>query len=401
MNGYGTPGEYRKKRIPPGWSTWATDWTPGPVRRFYGYRLNVNGKIRGPFGKVRHEARRNKDRRNCPAAGLACDYHTDQITTRALGVIATKRRQPLYLQIDFQAPHGSPRALAEPAVRHLGSASRTRLPRPPGFNEMKIGDKPAALQLRSRRLKRSDIARLRIRWQRELESLRAVDESVGRIIRGLRRNGRLRKTWIFFLSDNGSFFGQHRYHRSKFLAYEPSANVPLLVRGPGAKRGRRSPAIVSNVDLAPTIASLAGARLLLPTDGRSIRPLFRAPSRIGSRAILIEYFPRRSKALHRHLTDEGGQAPAGSDGSVSALAPAVNYTALRAGRYKYIRYESGGRELYDLRLDRGEQSNRVRWPAYRNVVRIMERQLRWRRFCAGKACRKPAGRLPGPKPNRR
>ena len=399
VNGYGNPAGYDDPKVPPGWSYWATDWTPGKARRFYGYDLNVNGRIVGPIGPFRYEAQSKKDRRSCPAGGLNCKYHTDQITTRALRVIRSAPRRPLYVQIDYEAPHGvaDGNGSSEPASRHIGSAVRTRLPRPPGFNEVDISDKPLRLRRGARRLNREEIAYVADRWRGELESLRAVDESVGRVVRTLRRTGRLRNTYIFFVGDNGAFFGEHRYAQSKFLAYEPSTNVPLVVRGPGVRRNRISGGIVSNVDIAPTIADLARVRLLLPSDGRSIRRLLRFPRRLGRRAVILESFRLPSPELYRHFEENGIDVPGDPGASASAVVPALNYSAVRAGRYKYIEYEAGGRELYDLKLDPGEVSNRVHWRGYRRVREKLERQLAWRKFCAGATCRKGTGRIPLPK----
>lgn len=403
VNEYGNESGYADPATPPGWTNWATDWTPGPVRRFYGYKLNVNGKIEGPFGRANYQSRQHKDPVRCPAGGLKCNYHTDQIATRAIREIRTRTNRPLYMQVDFEAPHGAPEegGAAEPASRHIGTASRTKLPRPPGFNEVDIRDKPRALRAGSRRLSPVQVEAVRQKWIEELETLRSVDQSVGRIIRNLAATGRLANTFVFFISDNGAFFGEHRYAASKFLAYEPATNLPLLVRGPGVKKGRKSGAIVSNVDLAPTFARLAGARLLLPPDGRSIKPLFRHPRRVGRRAVVIESYRLPSRALYSHLEAEGVDVPDDLGASSSAVVPAVNYTALRAGRYKYIQYEGGGRELYDLKLDPGEVSNRIHWKGYRRVVRIFERQIKWRRFCSGRTCRRGTGKLPVPVIKRR
>lgn len=398
-NEYGNEAGYDDPEVPPGWNTWASDWTPGPVRRFYGYRLNVNGTIRGPFGRVHYQAWRNKDSRRCPSGGLSCNYHTDQVTTRALRTIRHAPARPFYIEIDYQAPHGAPGegGASEPASRHIGSAARTPLPRPPGFNEADIADKPETLRAGARRLTRDEIAAIRERWQHELETLRSVDESVERVMRTLRRSGRLGNTYVFFLSDNGAFFGEHRYISSKFLAYEPSTNLPLLVRGPGVRRNRFSPAIVSNVDLAPTFAGIAGVKPLTPPDGRSMKPLFRFPLKVGRRAVVLESYRLPSRALYRHLQQEGIRTPNDLQASASARVPAVNYSALRAGRYKYIQYEGGGRELYDLKLDPYEVSNRAHWPAYRKVAGILRNQLKWRRFCGGIVCRRGTGPLPSPK----
>lgn len=403
VNGYGSPRGIDDRPVPPGWSTWATDWTPGPVRRFYGYQLNVDGRIEGPFGKVRYGPWRNKDSPRCPSLGLRCDYHTDQITTRAVREIRNSpRNRRIYVQVDYQAPHGAPgNATTEPARRHIGSARRTPLPRPPSFNERNVRDKPPKIRRGSRRLDEGEVDRLGRRWKRELESLRSVDESVGRIIRTLRRTGRLSSTYVFFLSDNGAFFGEHRYANSKFLAYEPSANVPLLVRGPGIPRGSRSGTIVANVDVAPTVADLAGARLMLRPDGRTFRPQLKHPRRVGRRAVVIESYRLPSRALYAHLESKGIETPDDLRAHVSATVPAVNFAAIRAGRYKYVEYEGGGRELYDLRRDPDEMVNRVGWPAYGGAVRKLARQMEWRRFCEGATCRRGTGRIPAPTPHLR
>ena len=398
LNGYGSRNGISDRTVPPGWSAWASDWTPGPVRRFYGYKLNVNGRVKGPFGKAGYRAWRNKDSRRCPALGLRCDYHTDQITTRAVRDIRRAPKGPIYIQVDYQAPHGAAGhgSGTEPASRHIGSARRTPLPRPPGFNEPGIRDKPPRLRRGGRRLGAADIQRLTRRWRHEIESLRSVDESVGRIVRTLREEGRLSRAFIFFMSDNGAFFGEHRYGQSKFLAYEPSANVPLLVRGPGVKRNRKSGAIVANVDLAPTIADLAGVKLRLKPDGRTFRDTLRFPRKAGRRAVVLESYRLPSRALYNHLESKGIMVPDDLGAEASAAVPAVNYSGLRAGRYKYINYEGPGRELYDLRVDPFEQVNRIHSPAYRQVVRFFDRQLELRRFCSAGACSRGTGKIPLP-----
>jgi hypothetical protein len=314
-------------------------------------------------------------------------------------VIRHAPKRPLYVQIDYEAPHGvaDGDGHSEPASRHIGSADGTPLPKPPGFNEFDISDKPPQLRAGATRLTRRQILAIRERWQNELESLRAVDESVERVIRTLRVTGRLPNTYVFFIGDNGAFFGEHRYAGSKFLAYEASANVPMMVRGPGVARDQRSGAIVSNVDLAPTFADLAGTQLLIPPDGRSMKRLFHEPKKVGRRAVILESYRLPSRGLYAHLRNEGVETPDDLDASSSAVVPALNYTAIRAGRYKYVQYERGGRELYDLRLDPYEVSNRIHWAGYRKVVRTFERQMKWRRFCSGRTCRKGAGRLPLPK----
>ncbi len=403
-NNYGKEAGYDRTEVPPGWDTWATDWTREGVRRFYGYSLNVNGKILGPYGKARFNKYRRKDPKGCPSTKgeLICNYHTDQISSRAIREIKRAEPGPIYLQVDYQAPHDGPPGTSdpEPARRHIGSANRTPLPEPPGFNERNIRDKPKILRAGNSRLSGDQIKGITERYRRQLESLRSVDEGIGRIIGMLKKTKRLSKTYIFFVSDNGYFLGEHRFGKSKFLAHEPSSNTPLLVRGPKADRGKISRAIVGNVDLAPTIADLARTELTLPPDGRSFADVLERPGKTGRRSVILESYMKPSEELMEHLRETGKAKAFRPRGGavISGTVPYVNYTALRAGRYKYIKYEGGGRELYDLREDPYELSNVVGSHRYRRVFERMDAELDRRQFCAAAECRKGVKKLPRPEP---
>ena len=110
---------------------------------------------------------------------------------------------------------------------------------------------------------------------RALGSLLAVDEAVARIIGELRSAGELDETYLFFTSDNGYLQGEHRVRLGKMLPYDPSTQVPLLVRGPGLPRNRRTKALVGNIALAPSILQAARARPPRRLDGRSVLPFAR------------------------------------------------------------------------------------------------------------------------------
>ncbi len=398
INHYGNKTGYNKTAVPPGWDKWATAWTPGKVNRYYGYRLNVNGKIKGPFGSPNYARNANKDPIGCPSVKLDCNYSTDVLTTRAVRTIRQAKKGPMYMQVDYEAPHdgssGSTRA--EPARRYIGTAAASKLPKPPGFNERNIDDKPAVLRNRNAQLSQRKVAGIEKRYRAQLESLRAMDDGVGRIVKALKDTRRLGNTYVMVFSDHGYFLGEHRFGKSKFLPHEPSSSVNLLVRGPGVKKDSTSSAIVGNVDMAPTIADLAGAKLGLKPDGRSFANVLKRPGKARSRSVILESYLRPSEALNQHL---GSRGAAGA--TVSGAVPYVNYTGLRAGRYKYIAYEPGGHELYDMKADPFELSNKVKSKRYRRVVKVMDRELTARQFCAGIECRKGVRNLPKPKPRPR
>ena len=70
-------------------------------------------------------------------------------------------------------------------------------------------------------------------------------------------------TVLIYMADNG-YYAASRGFAGKWSHYEESQRVPLIIFDPRAKkeaRGKREKRIALNVDIAPTIVALAGARM--------------------------------------------------------------------------------------------------------------------------------------------
>ncbi len=380
MNTYGEPDGYPTEVVPPGWDVWQADASDDSTREYYGYWLNLDGAVDGPFGPPDYGPDTVKDPVGCPDLGLAsCAYHTDAITTRAIEAIgATPADQPFLAHLGFHAPHGDSRPPAgpEPAVRHYGSASRTPQPTPPAFSERDVSDKPSWVRTLPRLSKGGALA---ASYRKTAEALRSVDESVARVVGALEQSGRLDSTYVFFFSDNGYFLGEHRITRGKGYPYQPAVQVPMVVRGPGIPRGRRSSELVANQDLAPTILSLAGVSPGRPVDGRPMTRFWERPGVRSRRPILLQGF---------------------TDLSLGTLPPRTGsfFTGVRVGPYKYLRYRNGSRELYDLARDPAELENRIRDRRYREIRSYMAGLLAGYQDCRADECRVPASRWPGVAP---
>ena len=100
-------------------------------------------------------------------------------------------------------------------------------------------------------------------YRDKLESMMAVDDLVGSVVAALPPD-----TIIFYVSDNGFLFGEHRLWR-KGYPHENSIRVPMFVVGPWASRS--TGAFVTMNDLAPTIAEIADVQF--DNDGMSLIPL--------------------------------------------------------------------------------------------------------------------------------
>jgi arylsulfatase A-like enzyme len=386
--------------VPPGWDEWQTFASDNASRLFYGYRLNVNGALTDPIGDPNYDRTSGKDDPGCPNSPPllgGCNYAGDVLTQRAVDQIAASAPgRPFYLQVDYNAPHGDPRPPIgpEPATRHYDSAVNTPLPRPRSFNEGNITDKPSFIRDAAPPLDDATTRRIVVEYQKSLESLRSVDEGVGRIFSALNAVGEVGRTYVFFISDNGFYLGEHRLERAKFLPYEPAIHLPLLVRGPGIGKGIRSGELVANIDLAPTILQLARARATKRYDGRSLVRFWKRTGLRTRRPILLESFAKATDVDGDGIPD--GQPPPRRPAGISIAAPLENYLGVRLGPYKYIEYETGDRELYDLSKDPFELNSRHADRRYDRVQRFLKNQINRLEGCVGRECKYNTGELPRP-----
>jgi arylsulfatase A-like enzyme len=358
LNGYGRTDP---RHVPAGWQEWYGSLDPSTYN-FSRYCLNENGALAayGRPGMALPPPCRG-------AVERGPKYQADRYTDEAVGYIRRRApsTQPFMLSIAYLAPHsGGPRrpgsrcqGSARPAPRHRGRFATAPLPRPPSFNEADVSDKPAHIRALPR-FGAPKIQKIATDYRCRRESLLAVDEGVGRIMQALRQAGELENTLVIFTADNGFFQGEHRVPKGKIKAYEPSARVPALMRGPGVPAGRRVSAPTANVDLAATIADVGGATPGRALDGVSLRDVATRPHAYARRAIVLENGP-----------DGGARNP--------------EYVALRTGRYKLVVYANGERELYDLRRDPDELRNIAgRSPQTAALAQRLERL----RHCASAGC---------------
>ncbi len=99
-------------------------------------------------------------------------------------------------------------------------------------------------------------------------SVRRVDKAFGRLVDTLKKTGAYDNTLIIYLSDNGAAFPG-----SKTNVYEPGIRLPLVVKAPGAaRRGSVSSAMVSWVDITPTVLDVAGITLPAPRPTAPVAP---------------------------------------------------------------------------------------------------------------------------------
>jgi arylsulfatase A-like enzyme len=147
------------------------------------------------------------------------------------------------------------------------------------------------------------------------------------------------------MTDNGYANGIHRLS-TKRCEYEECIGTPLLIRYPSSTP-RTVTRIASNVDIAPTVAELAGATPTRTQDGYSLVPLVRNQT--------VSNWANDTQGFLIHYTGFG---------TANDPSPVPGYWGVRAQRFKYVELSTGEKELYDLQSDPYELENLAGQAAY-------------------------------------
>lgn len=328
LNSYNLISPY----IPPGWDDWHA-FTQNN-NNYFSYTLNENGVI------------------NTYGANPA-DYSTDVVAGKANQFIqSTPAGQPVFVYLTPFAPHsdaGSYASWPKPAPQDDGTFAGLPNWRPPSYNETDVSDKPTWVK-NLPLFTQADMDGGDVHRQKQIESLQAVDRAIGQLLDTLTQTGRLDNTVFIFTSDNGQTWGEHRWMNKKWCAYEVCMKQPLWIKMPGVA-GRNESKIVNMVDIAPTLAQLAGAVPASKIDGLSMVDLINDPSVAWKDESLTEYlgaYPFNNNSIFRQV---------------------------RSGNYSYVEYANGDREFYDLVADPYQMSNAVNNPAYASVVAELKKRL--------------------------
>ena len=397
-------GALDRKEVPPGWDQWAV-LLDNSTYDYFNYAMNINGKVRfwGDRDYAKQQLKLARLGAVDPPESFAellalfqkafvpydsfgsqrpGDYTMDTNGRYAARFVrrAAPSKRPFFLYYAPPGPHaedtnhaqglrpGAPEPDPRPPYRYRHTFDDVPLPKPPSFNEADVSDKAANIRSLPK-LTPEQIAEIADNYRGRLGALRAVDDQVGRILRQLRRARELRNTYIIFNSDNGYLQGEHRLRSSKYLPFENSIRVPTVIRGPRVKRDRRLGGNAIDVDLAPTILDIADVRPGRVMDGISLLPAARGKNPLPQRDVPLEAL----RPLFRFFTP------------ITAFD--LPYYGVRTSRYKYVRWDFGESELYDLRNDPDELVNLAGDPAYAALEAELETRAGELRDCVGAGCR--------------
>ncbi|MGZ4597769.1 MAG: sulfatase-like hydrolase/transferase, partial [Actinomycetes bacterium] len=335
----------------------------------------------------------------------------------------TRRRtgKPFFLSVNFVAPHvGSGEGGRTPSCRYrvgrrTGTVQSPAAPawayRAPvvagitrgagvlrnGTTEPGVGDKPGAYG-RLRELNASQRACVERTTRDRAAAVYATDRYVGDMIRTLKRRGEWDRTVFVFWSDNGYFQGEHHRMDGKIVTYEPVSRVPLIITGPGLRRREDRYDPMTVVDLSRTLTAIAGAAPPHDADGRDLSAALAGADTGWDVAVPFEFAvadPRLPGDHHRDPAFAPARRGMFRTGVRDGIVDPRTAVGLHTGRYYYLRYADGERELYDLWNDPDEWTNlaagRSWLTAHRSLLGALDTAWRRLKDCAGSAC---SARLP-------
>ena len=172
-------------------------------------------------------------------------------------------------------------------------------------------------------------------WRKAVQSylacIRWTDEQVGRLLDALDGSPHAKNTIVVLYSDHGFFLGE-KQRWAKQALWERATKVPFIISAPGMSAGAKCPQPAELLSIYPTLIELCGIETRDDLDGRSVRALLEDSAAAWP---------------HPALTTHG-----------------QNNHAARNETHRYIRYQDGSEELYDLESDPNEWTNLANNPKF-------------------------------------
>ncbi len=282
------------------------------------------------------------------------EHHTDaKLAADAEWVLercAKERGRPFFLAVGFYRPHTPYVAPEDPWFELYDPAEMPLHPtvdqNPPEVPAAALGSYKKSEDQLTDELRRECV-------RAYYASISFMDAQVGRVVAALDRLGLAENTIVVFTSDHGYHMGEHGLWQKSSL-FEGSARVPLMIVAPGvSEAGGVVATPVSQVDLYPTLAELAGVKTPENLQGQSLVPILKDPSEKG-----------RGWALTQVMRGGGGKRFFGY--------------SLRTERWRYTEWDEGakGAELYDHGSDPGELANLAGRPEHAATVAELGERLR-------------------------
>ncbi len=289
-------------------------------------------------------------------------HQTTWAAEEAAAFIHRHRGEPWFLSVNPFAPHHP----FDPAPEYLERYDAESLP-DPLFRESDLARQPAFKKIQHNTVEAidptvrlpgdGDPIRFDGRWEncltvghyygRDVKAayyamIEQLDWALGELVAALEQTGQRENTIVLYTSDHGELLGDHGLIFKGCRFFEGAVRVPLVIAWPaGFARGVVSPALVEEIDLAPSLLDAAGLVVPPYMQGISLAPILRGEGDPGAhKARVICHFNRSD------------------DDPAVAMAERTHATMTFDGRHKLVVYHGHDLyELFDLEADPGEFEN--------------------------------------------
>jgi arylsulfatase A-like enzyme len=179
-----------------------------------------------------------------------------------------------------------------------------------------------------------------------------IDDEIGALRNILEKKGLAENTIFIVMGDNGYFTGD-RQLADKWLMYDPSIRIPLIIFDPRmSKKSRVVSDMVLNIDITKSILDFAGIKSPVNYQGESLKPYLNRPA----------YSLHRDFILIEHLWK---------------LPDIPSSEGIRTDKWKYFRYRfiNAPEELYDLKNDPMETKNLAQEQSHQKILRKLRHKF--------------------------
>lgn len=334
-----------------------------------GYRTGIIGKL--------HVA---------PEESFQFDFRdTDSGKTREVRWVAQRVEQflhqtggqPFFLMVNYSDPH----AFRRPE-------DRTKWYFPPQVDGLPKNPLPPS-EKTLLAFQQIDTPEQRVRTAGYYNAVQRLDDGIGMLMDVLAKHGLCDNTLVILIGDHGPPFA-----RGKTTVYEAGIRIPFIVRWPGVSKPMRSSAMVSTIDILPTILDATGVAPPGRMHGKSLRPVLKNANAPWREYLVAEFhfhggrpfYPRRAIRDHRykliHNLLAGKAKPStGIDADPAfkvSREPRYHGTPVRRAFDTFANPPEF--ELYDLQADAVEFNNLAGKSEYRATQeRLAKALLEYRR----------------------
>ena len=310
---------------------------------------------------------------------------TDSASTREVRWVAQRvdqflqqtGDQPFFLMVNYSDPH----AFRRPE-------DRTQWYFPPQVDGLPANPLPPSEKTLFA-FQQIDTPQQRVRTAGYYNAVQRLDDGIGMLMKVMKKHNHSDDTLVIFIGDHGPPFA-----RGKTTVYEAGIRIPFIVRWPGVSRPMRSDAMVSTIDILPTILDATGVAPAPKMHGKSLRPVLQDANAHWREYLVAEFhfhgsrpfYPRRAIRDHRykliHNLLAGKAKPStGIDADPAyrvSQQPRYEGTPVRRAFDTFA--DPPEFELYDLENDAVEFNNLAGKAQYRTVQeRLAKALLEYRR----------------------